>query len=398
MPKNLRILYHFRVRGAGAEGVHIAGIVNGFRALDNSVSLVSPTNVDPTVPPLVSDDNNYSKLSIVARLLHTLADFLPEPFFEIMELFYNPLAGLRLRRAVVRERADFIYERFAFFNFAGALIAGWMNIPLVVEVNELCGHKRVRAQRFVGIARRIEKFVFNRASLIITVSNFLNEEIRNMVGPQKQIVTIPNGVPGKWLEDEPSIQDIECLRRKYNLERQKVICFIGGLVYWHNFDLLLEAVKFLQEDIPEVLLLIVGDGPAKEYIMSKAQDLGLKTRSLLLTGRVPHFDIPKYISLADVAVIPETNNFRSPIKLFEYMAMAKPVVAPRMPAIEAVISHGKDGFLFKPGEYISLKKYLSIVLSDSDLLQKIGSKAKEKVFSSFTWENHANNILKNLGY
>ena len=398
MPKNLSIVYHFRVRGTGAEGVHIAGIVNGFRALGHSVSLVSPTNMDPTLPSLASDDNSYSKLSLSTRLLHTFADSLPEPFFEMMELFYNPLAVFRLKRAVVREGADFIYERFAFFNFAGALIARRMNIPLVVEVNELSGHKRVRAQCFLGIARRVEKFVFNRASLIITVSNFLNEEIRNMVGSTKQIVTIPNGVPREWLEDEPSIQDIECLRRKYNLERRKVICFIGGLVYWHNFDLLLEAVKSLQDDIPEVLLLIMGDGPAKEYIMSKAQDLGLKTSSLLLIGRVPHFDIPKYISLADVTVIPETNKFRSPIKMFEYMAMAKPVVAPRMPAIEAVISHGKDGFLFEPGECNSLKKYLSIVLSDSDLSQKIGSKAKEKIFSSFTWENHTNNILKNLGY
>ena len=92
MPKNLSIVYHFRVRGTGAEGVHIAGIVNGFRELGHSVSFVSPTNADPTLPSLASDDNSYSKLSLVARLFHTLADSLPEPFFEMMELFYNGLS------------------------------------------------------------------------------------------------------------------------------------------------------------------------------------------------------------------------------------------------------------------------------------------------------------------
>ena len=396
MPKNLSIVYHFRVRGTGAEGVHIAGIVNGFRALGHSVSLVSPTNVDPTLPSLVSDDKSYSKLSLVVRLLHTLADSLPEPFFEMMELFYNPLAVFRLRRAVVKERADFIYECFAFFNFAGALIARWMNIPLVVEVNELSGHRRVRAQCFVGIARCIEKFVFNRADLIITVSDFLNEEIKKIVSTQKRIVTIPNGVPKKWLDEQPAKKETEHLRRQYGLSGKKVICFIGGLVRWHNFDLLLEVMKSLQEDIPEAVLIILGDGPMKGYILARVHELGIKNGSVLLVGAIPHNRIPEYLSLADVAVIPETNNFRSPIKMFEYMAMGKPVVAPRMPAIEAVISHEKDGFLFEPGECISLKKYLSIVLLNSDLSQKIGSKAKGKIFSSFTWENHTNNILKNL--
>lgn len=393
MSKNLSIVYHFRVRGTGAEGVHIAGIVNGFRALGNSVSFVSPTNADPTLPSLASDDNSYLKFSLVARLLHTFADSLPEPFFEMMELFYNPLAVFRLRRAVVREGADFIYERFAFFNFAGALLANWMNIPLVVEVNELSGYKRVRAQCFVGIARRIEKFVFNRASLIITVSDFLNEKIKKIVGSGKRIVTIPNGAPQKWLDEEPSKKETKRLRRQYGLSGKKVVCFMGGLVRWHNFDLLLEAVKSLQEDVPEAVLVILGDGPMKRHILAKVYELGIKNDSVLLVGAVSHNKIPEYLSLADVAVIPETNNFRSPIKIFEYMALGKPVVAPRMPSIEMIIEDGKDGLLFEPGDPSSFKAMLLQLLSFPVQQQAIGRLAQQKIAHNFTWEANAHRII-----
>ena len=393
MSKRLNIVYHFRVRGTGAEAVHVAGIVNGFRSLEHSVRMVSPTNVDPTLPSLVSDDNSYSTFSLVAHLLHTLADFLPEPFFEMMELCYNPLAVFRLRRAVVKEKADFIYERFAFFNFAGALIARWMNIPLVVEVNELSGHKRVRAQCFVGIARRIEKFVFHRASLIITVSDFLNEEIKKIVGTQKRIVTIPNGVPQKWLDEEPAKKEIEHLRRQYGLSGNKVICFMGGLVRWHNFDLLLEVMKSLQEDVPEAVLMILGDGPMKGHILARVHELGIKNGSVLLVGAVPHNRIPEYLSLADVAVIPETNNFRSPIKMFEYMALAKPVVAPRMPAIQRVIEDKKDGLLFEPGSHSSMKAQLFYLLASPYNSKLIGQMARSKIMDRFTWEIHADTIL-----
>ncbi len=394
--KKLNILYHFRVRGTGAEGVHIAGIVNGFRSLGHTVRLISPTNADPTKGSSVASDIEPSP-SLFAFILHELADILPQPFFEFMEVAYNFFAIPKLWRAVSNEQFDFIYERYAFFNFAGAFVARIKNIPLVLEVNELAGHDRIRGQCFVRLCAAIEKKVLRNAIVVITVSDFLNHVVSGKVEQGKtKVVTIPNGVPLAWLKQEIPSDEIMALRKRYGLQGKKVICFVGGLVHWHNFDLLLEAVKEVQDHISDVVLMFLGDGPLKNNIIDKANELKMASDSVLLIGKVPHSMIPLYLKMADIAVIPETNNFRSPIKMFEYMSMGLPVVAPKKPAIEIAIIHEQDGILFEPGNCSSLALSLLKCLSAPNIANVLGENAKQKIFDHFTWEKHAACILRIL--
>jgi len=129
-------------------------------------------------------------------------------------------------------------------------------------------------------------------------------------------------------------------------------------------------------------------------LKDKIQKLPSGHDFVLMIGNVPHHEIPLYISLSDVAIIPETNSFRSPIKMFEYMALAKPVIAPRMPAIQVAIDDGKDGVLFEPGNCEDMKAALIQVLADPERAQELGIRARDKIMSQFTWEKHANNIMK----
>lgn len=391
--KKLNILYHFRVRGTGAEGVHIAGIVNGFRSLGHDVRMVSPTNADPTIE-LASKANSNRSVSVKTILLHKMADFLPQTFFEIMEVCYNFFAIVCLWRAARIRKTDFIYERYAFFNLAGAFVAQRNKIPLILEVNELSGHKRIRGQFFVRFCSAIEKYVLRQAVLVVTVSDFLNRKVELKVDPRKtKVVTIPNGVPLVWLQQEISLEKIDGLRSKYNLWGKKVICFVGGLVHWHNFDLLLQAVKRTQDSVANVVLMFVGDGPLKNYIRDKTKALAFQTNSILLVGKVPHSEIPAYLKVADIAVIPETNDFRSPIKMFEYMAMGVPIIAPKKPAIEVVITNKKNGLLFDLGNSSSLTQALLQCLSKPEFANKLGENARQKVFNNFTWEKNSERIL-----
>jgi len=394
MDRKLNILYHFRVRGTGAEGVHIAGIVNGFRKFGHHVRLVSPTGADPTVE-CVSKLTKEKSHTIKTKILHKLANILPQPLFELMEIFYNIFALLKLRKCIKEVRPNFIYERYAFFNVAGAVVSKLYKIPLVLEVNEMSGHKRVRGQLFVKLCSFLEKITMRQASLIITVSDFLNQEVRRKVdSPQTQVVTIPNGVPEKWLDSKIDRQSLKELRQQYGLGEKKVICFVGGLVYWHNFPLLLKAVKKVQILVPGSVLLIVGDGPLKDYIKEQTIKLGLDTDSVILSGMVSHSEIPLYLSLADVAVIPETNNFRSPIKMFEYMALGKAVIAPRKPPIETVIEDGIDGALFEPGDENLLAEAILRCLQIPLLSRQFGSMARKKISERYTWERHVEHILQ----
>lgn len=391
--KKLNILYHFRVRGVGAEGVHIAGIVNGFRVMGHNVRLLSPTNADPTINSGRAYKTDASK-SRKTKLLHQLADFLPQPFFEIMEVCYNFFAIIRLLREVKNGGIDFIYERYAFFNIAGAFVSKLMNVPLIVEVNEICGHERIRGQCFVHFCASLEGYVLRQSNLVITVSDFLNVEVRKKIKYDKtKVVSIPNGVTADWIKNEPSSTQIKNLRAQKKLQDKKIICFAGGLVHWHNFNLLLQAVKSVHKIVDDVVMMFIGDGPLRNYIEEKTKKLSLQDDLILFIGRVPHSEMPCLLKISDVAVIPETNEYRSPIKMFEYMAMGLPVVAPRKPAIEVAITHGRDGLLFEPGNYNCLAQKLLTTLTRPEYANKLGENARLKIMRHFTWESHAEHIL-----
>ena len=391
--KKLKIIYHFRVRGIGAEGVHIAGVVNGFRSLGHKVVLVSPSNIDPTKPPATTKSST-EKVNLRTKLLHKMADLLPQPLFELLEVAYNINGIVCLIKTIEQlGGADLIYERYAFFNLSGAFVSKIKKIPLVIEVNELSGLKRVRGQHFVKCCSFMEKRILRKAQLVVVVSDFLNSEVRKRIHPKKvKVITVPNGVPENWKKKMVSPETISNLRKKYNLEGKKVVCFVGGLVEWHNFRLLLEAFKRVVNTDESSLLMFVGEGPMREYILQKAKELDV-SQNLLFIGNVPHEEIPVYLELSDVLVIPEVNEFRSPIKLFEYMAAGKPVVAPQKPAIESVIKEGINGMMFESRNVSSFARALIEVIRNRADAQKIGQNAKMTVFSNYTWEKHSKLIL-----
>jgi glycosyltransferase involved in cell wall biosynthesis len=385
----MNIVYHFRVRGTGAEGVHIAGIANGLRAFGHEVHFVSPSSIDPTTPAIV----RQAPPSTVVRLLHFFADRAPQIAFEAMELAYNAFAIPKLAAAVRAQRADLVYERYAFFNAAGSFVAPLFGVPHVIEVNELAGYERVRDQRLVGLARAIERRTFRRASLIVTVSDFLSQRVRELTAGLVRVVTIPNGVSRDWLSAGFPPDDAAAYRERMDLIGKPVLGFVGGLVHWHNFDLLLESFATARRTVPELVLLLVGDGPERAAIEAKAAELGVAA-ALRFAGRVSHRETAQLISLCDVTVVPQTNAYRSPIKLFEYMALGKLVVAPRMPPIQSVLDEGRTGLMFEPGNRESFAATLSRAFLEPELAAQMGERARQCVVDKYLWDGHARRILE----
>jgi glycosyltransferase involved in cell wall biosynthesis len=145
--------------------------------------------------------------------------------------------------------------------------------------------------------------------------------------------------------------------------------------------------------VPDAALLIVGDGPCRGFIEGEAARLGISD-SVVFAGQVPHDQVASYIGLSDVAVIPETNQYRSPIKMFEYMAAGKPVVAPAMPPVAAVIESDRNGLLFQPGNAGELSAALTRAFSDRPFAAALGRAARQQIRRRYTWEEHARRILR----
>jgi glycosyltransferase involved in cell wall biosynthesis len=390
----VRILYHFRVRGRGVEAVHIAGISNALRQAGHQVEFISPMGVDPCAV-VEQAMESPSQPSMLRRGLQLVADHFPQPLFEAAEMAYNLWATPRLLSRLRRESTDVVYERHAFFNVAGAVACSRAGVPLIVEVNELAGHERVRGQSFVSMARRAERFVLQRATLVVTVSDFLRERVIELTGGRTPVITVPNGIDPRWAEPPPARTLAMGLRSRLGIGSRPTVMFVGSLVHWHNFPLLLSAMADVRRQIPDAALVFVGDGPQRDAISTEAAQLGMAD-ALRITGQVSHREVRDWLGIADVAVIPFSNQYRSPVKLFEYMALGLPIAAPRTPPIECVLEDGTEGILFEPARE-QLSAALIRLLSDRRLATELGSAARRKALEHYTWRHHAEQILSALG-
>jgi len=375
----MNILYHHRTQGKGAEGVHIREIVHELNKLSNEVYVVSPPGVD--IHP-----------AVLGGLWKSVGRFCPQLIFELCEISYNFIGLRNLRKVLRKKNIDFIYERNAFFCWAGVSSAKKYHIPIILEVNEVSGIARVRGQILKYLAKEIERRNFKEADAIIVVSQFLKEHIANYfnIDPDK-ILVVPNAVNPDEFNIDSRLED--CRLNDFLNNRGIIIGFVGGFVKWHNFELLFNALKqIINEGIKNICLLLVGDGPLRKDMDRMIDEMDLR-QHVFFTGQVQHKKIPTYINAMDICVIPHSNEYRSPIKLFEYMAMAKPVIAPNTEPIESIITDGINGVLFELENVYSFKKCLKNLMVDKEKRIKIGEAARNTIISKHLWRNNAEKII-----
>jgi glycosyltransferase involved in cell wall biosynthesis len=382
----MNILYHFRTQGTGAEGVHIAGIAVAFERLGHRVIFSSPTGIDPRQ---TAGANPFAAKSR-GGLLSRLAAHAPGLVFELIEVAYNVFAYLRNRDALTREKCGLIYERHAFFLCSTALLARRRGIPLVIEVNELAGDERVRAKPWLApLARLADRFTFRRASLIVVVSPHLQRRIAAIGIAREKILVLPNAVDGKSLDAEA---DGTPIRARHGCSDAVIIGFAGWFVAWHRLETLIAQFASLAAGHPAVRLMLVGDGALRGDLAAQADALAIRER-VIFTGAVPHAEIPAHIDAMDICVVPHSNEYRSPIKLFEYMARGRAVVAPRTEPIAQVITDGVDGLLFDPENPQSLREALARLISAPGLRAKLGEAARARIREHHTWDRNAARVL-----
>ena len=382
----MNILYHFRTRGTGAEAVHISGIARAFEKLGHKITFSSPTGIDPRTSAGASPFKAAGKESFVSRLARNCPRFV----FELLEIGYNLSALLRNRRILAGNTFGLIYERHAFFLFTTAWLAKGRGIPLAVEVNELAGDKRIREQPiFASFARWCDRFTFLRAKAIVVVSPHLKRRIEELGIDGGKILVLPNAV------DEDDCREPakgETFRATWNAGNCLLVGFVGWFVEWHRLDMLITAFAQACEGCTAVRLVLVGDGPL-EASLSKIASRRNVSDKLVFGGVVGHADMPACVAAMDVCVVPHSNEYRSPIKMFEYMAQARLVIAARTEPIEMVIRHGENGLLFEPEHEESMLAALKLALEDAQLRERLGKQARLDVLAKHTWLINAQAVL-----
>ncbi len=384
------VIYHFRTRGTGAEGVHIAGIAKALEKFGYNIRFVSPTGVDPRKSAGENPFQQKAKKSVASRMISKCPDVL----FELLELAYNFFAWRKVSKELCRGRCDFIYERHAFFLCATALLASRRNIPLVIEVNELVGDQRIRKQPLLSfIARWTDRISFRRAKLIMVVSPHLKRRIEDYGIPSEKVLILPNAVAP---EDHSDVHDGRPVREQIGVKDDEVLIgFIGWFVEWHRLDIFLKVFARVHKALPKTRLALVGEGKLKEELQAQVKALQIE-QAVLFVNAVPHHEVPHYIAAFDIAVVPHSNDYRSPIKLFEYMAEAKAVLAPRTEPIEMIIRHGENGMLFSPLVEEDCYTCLEGLAKNGALRDRLGAAARKDVLAKHTWDQNAEKILQKL--
>jgi glycosyltransferase involved in cell wall biosynthesis len=395
--RQLHILYHHRTQGRGAEGVHITSIVRSMEAMGHKVTVLSPPGIDPfnTAGNAPVDKSNV-KTAGIHSFWKFISKNLPNFMFELAEIAYNIPAMKRLEHTLSANHFDMIYERYAFYMVAGAIMAKKYKIPFVLEANEVNGIKeRARKQSFPGLCNRFERFLFRRCTSIHTVSSYLKKMIINQGIAAATVVVAPNAVdPNKF----SGVKDAGELRKQYALEGKKVIGFAGWFDNWDRLDLLVDVFARLKPDYPNIALLLVGDGKVLDIVRDKARKANIEN-SIILTGPVKRNVVHQYLSLLDIAIFTHSNEFGSPVVMFEFMGLKIPIVAPKLMPITDVLIDRENALLFDILNLDQMETALRTLLNDKPLAEKLANNAYEKLMAHHTWHNNARDIIEsaNIG-
>jgi glycosyltransferase involved in cell wall biosynthesis len=173
----------------------------------------------------------------------------------------------------------------------------------------------------------------------------------------------------------------------------------SAAISYEGVDDLIDAFGLLAEDLPDLLLLVVGDGVALPALKVQAEHSGHANR-IIFTGRVPRNTAVQYHQALDVFVVPrkdlDVTRSVTPLKPVEAMACAKPVVASRLPALAEIVEHEVTGLLTTPGDREELAGALRRLLDDSHLADEFGQSGRTRVLKERTWSANAAALIAEL--
>lgn len=293
-------------------------------------------------------------------------------------LFYNLFILCK------KSNINVIYARQETFNFSPLIISKLLKIPYVVEINGLL----IEEKRMLGINKRLialtrfsEKINYGHAVKIISVTQEIKSCIMQRYNiPDKKIIVIENGA------NTDLFRPMEKNKLNLNLDdNYNYVGYVGSFTRWHGLENLIETAPLVLKACKNTKFIFVGDGPLKEELFSMVDSLNLRD-DFIFVGRIPHDEVPQYINAFNVCMILKDKDISgSSLKLWEYMACGKPVVATNTKDFQA-LEKCSGGILVDPGKHEDVANAIQTLLNDRDLSKQMGINARKCVVENHSWE------------
>ncbi|NWG32044.1 MAG: glycosyltransferase family 4 protein [Rhodocyclaceae bacterium] len=376
----MRILYHHRTASKDGQAVHIEELIGALRQLGHEVRVVAP-EIAPA-----------GGMGEDATLVHKLKAALPKALYELLELAYSWVAYRRLLQAAREFEPDFIYERYNLYLLAGAMLKRKLGIPLLLEVNSPLAEERSRHSGGLGLprlARWAEATAWRSADHVLPVTRVLAGYVKAAGVPDERITVIPNGINREHFAVAPAPDQAKL---RLDLSGKLVLGFTGFVRDWHGVD---RVIRWMATPgaPANAVLLVVGDGPVRGDLEKLAEDLRLRER-VRFTGVIDRDRVPEHVAAFDIALQPAVVPYASPLKLFEYLALGKAVIAPRQPNIEEILGDGDNALLFDATEPGAFERGLTRLCADPELRARLSAAAAATIDRlDLTWLGNARKIV-----
>ena len=306
----------------------------------------------------------------------------PNNFIDwVMQLNFNMIAKVG---EIISEKGNFdvIHAHDWLTAYAGKTLKFAYNTPLVSTIHA------TEAGRNSGIHGDMQKYINDtewmltyESSEVIVNSNYMKGELQRLFGlPYEKINVIPNGVNLNLFNDVQKDYDF---RRKFAMDNEKIILFMGRLVYEKGVQTLISAMPKILSHYHDSKLVIAGKGGMIDELRAQVNRLGLGNK-VYFTGYLGSKDVQKMYKCSDVSVFPSTYEPFGIVAL-EAMLSGTPVVVSDIGGLNEIVEHGVNGMKSYAGNPNSLADSILALLFDKNLCNNITQNAKQKVKANYNW-------------
>jgi glycosyltransferase involved in cell wall biosynthesis len=311
------------------------------------------------------------------------------PLLIYLLLFVAPLL------LAARTAPDVIYMR-TMHSPLSVLLSRITRAPLLIEVNgdSYFHYLARRASAFrLGLIKLIDRINFRYCDRIIPISKGLQEMLwqRYQVPPEKTLLIESATDPELFRP-----LDGHACRQTLGLDPSgRYVGFVGSFFQHQGIDVLIDAAPTILRRFPDVGFLLVGDGVMRRAWAEKVSARGLSA-SFLFTGQVPYSEVPLYIGATELCVAPflADRGDASPLKLFDYLACGRPVVASNIRPLHDLLSRAQGIASVPPEEPESLSREIVRLLEDREAAWRLGEEGRQWVLQAHSWHSAVQRLLQ----
>jgi glycosyltransferase involved in cell wall biosynthesis len=320
--------------------------------------------------------------------------------------FIHPFWKNAISKAITDYHCDALHIHDLPLVKTAIIAAGQYNIPVIADLHEnypeaIRIYRHNLKGKLLNIInpirkwKRLEKYCVERADKVITVVEEAKQHYINDCGiEENKIVVIINVEDLEHFLSIPLDQEIV---KRY--EEYFTISYIGAFGYHRGIDTAISAMPEITANISNARLLIVGSGSSQSGLIKLARKQKVENK-VEFTGWQDFNLVPSYIEASDICLVPykssDQTNASAPHKLFQYMAMRKPVIVSSMDSLSRIINATGAGLVFRAGDAVNLANMVIRLFKDHEQRERLGQAGFEAVKTKYNWGY--NNALLNKLY